>query len=30
MCIKVHNGSNISHTSFELLDLEYVQYQPKY
>jgi hypothetical protein len=28
-CIKVHNGSNISNTSFELFDLENVQYQPK-
>jgi hypothetical protein len=27
MCIKVHNGSNISNTSFELFDLENVQYQ---
>jgi hypothetical protein len=26
MCIKVHNGSNISNTSFELFDLENVQY----
>ncbi len=22
MCIKVHNGSNVSNTSFELFDLE--------
>jgi hypothetical protein len=29
ICIKVHNGSNISDTSFELFDLENVQYQPK-
>jgi hypothetical protein len=29
MCIKVHNGSNINNTSFELFDLENVQYQPK-
>jgi hypothetical protein len=28
MCIKVHNDSNISNTSFELFDLENVQYQP--
>jgi hypothetical protein len=28
MCIKVHNGSNINNTSFELFDLENVQYQP--
>jgi hypothetical protein len=27
MCIKVHNGSNISNTSFELFNLENVQYQ---
>jgi len=27
MCTKVHNGSNISSTSFELFDLENVQYQ---
>jgi hypothetical protein len=27
MCIKVHNGSNINNTSFELFDLENVQYQ---
>jgi hypothetical protein len=26
MCIKVHNGSNISDTPFELFDLEIVQY----
>jgi len=26
MCIKVHNGSNITNTSFELFDLENVQY----
>jgi hypothetical protein len=25
MCIKVHNGPNISNTSFELFDLENVQ-----
>jgi hypothetical protein len=29
MCIKVDNGSNISNTSFELFDLENVQYQPE-
>jgi cytochrome c peroxidase len=29
MCIKVHNGSNISDTSFELFDLENVQDQPE-
>jgi hypothetical protein len=29
MCFKVHNGSNISNTSFELFDLENVQYHPK-
>jgi hypothetical protein len=27
MCTKVHNGSNIHNTSFELFDLENVQYQ---
>jgi hypothetical protein len=27
MCIKVHNDSNINNTSFELFDLENVQYQ---
>jgi hypothetical protein len=27
ICIKVHNGLNISNTSFELFDLENVQYQ---
>jgi hypothetical protein len=26
MCIKVHNGLNISNTSFELFNLENVQY----
>jgi hypothetical protein len=26
MCIKVHNGSNINNTSFELFDLKNVQY----
>jgi len=26
MCIKVHNGLNISNTLFELFDLENVQY----
>jgi len=26
MCIKLHNCSNISNTSFELFDLENVQY----
>jgi hypothetical protein len=30
MCMKVHNGSNISSTSFELFDLENVQYQLEY
>jgi hypothetical protein len=29
MCIKVHNGSNNNNTSFELLDWENGQYQPK-
>jgi hypothetical protein len=29
MYIKVNNGSNITNTSFELFDLENVQYQPK-
>jgi hypothetical protein len=29
MYINVHNGLNISNTSFELFDLENVQYQPK-
>ncbi len=28
--MKVHNGSNISSTSFELFDLENVQYQLEY
>jgi hypothetical protein len=28
MCIKVHNDLNIINTSFELFDLEIVQYQP--
>jgi hypothetical protein len=27
MCFKVHNGLNISNTSFELFDLKNVQYQ---
>jgi hypothetical protein len=26
MCMKMHNGSNISNTSFELFDLKNVQY----
>jgi hypothetical protein len=26
MCIKVHNGSNINNTSFELFNFENVQY----
>jgi hypothetical protein len=30
MCIKVHNGSNINNTSFELFDLQNVQYQLEY
>jgi hypothetical protein len=29
MCLKVHNDSNISNTSFVLFKLENVQYQPK-
>ncbi len=29
MCIKVHNDSNISNTSFELFDFKNVQYQPE-
>jgi hypothetical protein len=29
MCIKLHNGSSINNISFELFDLENVQYQPK-